>query len=183
MTTVFLLLHLEKLRYLIMICKVKQVLWVLSWRRVILHSNKQVTITSSFNTVHYLCRCINSWSSWLYNFLHPPVIVPLNWNTLFSANIKHPASVFSSCGKGSRFTKNPELDRFVKINLLRITDIGAGLDIVKTRKGSCPCQDMNSHFLRCIAYSTVTVMTELFPAPLQTLVITFFLMLAFIYWN
>lgn len=131
----------------------------------------------SFNTVHYLCRWINSWSSWLYNFLHPPVTSL--WTEIFSSaplsNILH--LCFRSSGKGSRFTctKNPELDRCVNFNLLRIIDIGAGLDIVKTRKSSCPCQDMNSHFLRCIAYSTVTIPTELSPAPLQTLVITFFL--------
>lgn len=42
----------------------------------------------------------------------PSHVVPLNRNILFSTIIKHPASVFSSCGKGSRFTciKNPELD-------------------------------------------------------------------------
>ena len=34
---------------------------------------------------------------------------------------------------------------------------------------------MNSKFLRCIAYSLVTIPTELFPGHLQTLVITFFL--------
>jgi len=66
--------------------------------------------------------------------------VHLNRNILFSTIIKHAESVFSSCGKGLRFTctKHPELDRCVNFNLLRNTEIGAGLDYVKQEKSLAP---------------------------------------------
>jgi hypothetical protein len=157
--------------------KVKQVLWVFSWRRVILHSNKQVTVTSPSTL------CIISAGELTVHEAPPHTIFsillscrPLLIEILCSAPLSHILNLcFPLVARDQDLhTKHPELDGCVNFNVLRISDTGAGLDIVKTRKISCPCQDTNWHFLRCIAYSIVTIPTELSPTPLQTLVITFF---------
>jgi hypothetical protein len=127
-----------------------------------------------FNTVHYLCRWINLWSSTLYSLLHP--VTSLLIEIFCSAPLSNILNLFSLAARDQDLhAQNVQNWTFcVNFNLLVIIDIGVGLDIVKTRKISCPCQDMNSHFLRRTAYSIVTIPTELSSAPLQTSMITFF---------